>query len=226
MAAYVERAMLHPRGFNEAAGLPYGLRVSEVKAAIDDIYDFLHQVNRLLVEKGWDRLEETLSAAAFSGLLSELLVEGISKRSLTIVNNQHHNGRPDLVPRGVFENDDVLQGAEGIEVKASRWSNGWQGHNSEEGWIMICQYYIDAETKPISERVPTKFDRILCAQLAKDDWAFSGRGANSRRTPTASIRRSGVLKLEANAIYRDPVYQPRPQPRKSRQVVITETAPE
>lgn len=52
--------------------MPYGLRVGEVKAAIDDVYDFLYNVNKFLLDRGWDRLEETLSAAAFSGMLSEM----------------------------------------------------------------------------------------------------------------------------------------------------------
>ncbi len=197
MASYIERATLHPRGWNEQVILPYGLRGSEIKAAIDDIYDFVHNINRFLVERGWDRLEETLSAATFSGVMSELVVEGVSKRSATIIKNQYHNGRPDLIPRGMYPEERCHRGGDGIEVKASRWSNGWQGH-----------------------------DRIMCAVLTEDDWSFSGRGATSRRTPTASIKRAGVANLEANAIYLDPTYVARPTPRKKTQVVITETEPE
>lgn len=224
MPHFIERATLHPKGFNEGVALPYGLRAAEIKAAIDDIYDFLYNVNRFLVERGWDRLEETLSAATFSGVMSELVVEGASKRSATIIKNQHHNGRPDLVPRGYYPEDGCLRGVEGIEVKASRWSNGWQGHNVEDGWILICQYFIDRDAQPIANRVPTRIDRVLCAQLEESDWSFSGRKEGSRRTPTAAIKRSGVEKLEANAIYLDPTYVPRPAAkRKATQVAPTET---
>lgn len=227
MPRYIDRATLHPKGFNDAVGLPYGLRGAEVKAALDDIYDFLYNVNRFLIDRGWDRLEETLSAATFSGVMSELVVEGVSKRSETIIKNQYHNGRPDLVPRGLYDLDGCLRGDDGIEVKASRWSNGWQGHNVEDGWIMICQYYIDRETTPIEHRAPTSVDRVLCAQLEESDWSFSGRKEGSRRTPTASIKRSGLMKLETNAIYLDPNYAPRPKPKKKAvQVVITETEEE
>lgn len=226
MATYIDRATLHPKGWSDNVKLPYGLRASEVKAAIDDIYDFLSNINKFLVGRGWDRLEETLSAATFSGVMSELVVEGVSKRSATIVKNQYHNGRPDLVPRGHYDDDGILRGADGIEVKASRWSNGWQGHNIEDGWIMICQYYIDRDTLPLEDRAPTRFDRIMCAQLTEGDWSFSGRSATSRRTPTASIRRSGVSLLEANAIYLDPTYEPRPTPRRKRQVAVVEIEPE
>jgi hypothetical protein len=218
--------MLHPRGFRDQAILPYGLRVGEVKAALDDIYDFLSQVNQFLVNKGWDRLEETLSSAAFSGMLSDLIEEGISKRSETVAKNKRHNGRPDLLPRGLYEGNAVHRGDEGIEVKASRYSTGWQGHNIEAGWIMICQFVIDLETEPMEQRQPTRFDRVLCAKLAEDDWSFSGRSATSRRTPTASIKASGKSKLEANPVYLDPAYRPRPLPRSRRLEVIAEPEPE
>ena len=92
---------------------------------------------------------------------------------------------------------------------------------------MICQYYIDRETTPIEHRAPTSVDRVLCAQLEESDWSFSGRKEGSRRTPTASIKRSGLMKLETNAIYLDPNYAPRPKPKKKAvQVVITETEEE
>lgn len=226
MASYIDRATLHPKGWNDNVALPYGLRPSETKAAVDDIYDFLYNVNRFLVERGWDRLEETLSAATFSGVMSELVVEGVSKRSDTVVKNQYHNGRPDLIPRGMYADDACQRGADGIEVKASRWSNGWQGHNVEDGWIMICQYFIDRNTTPVENRSPSRFDRIMCAQLNEDDWSFSGRGAASRRTPTASIKRSGVAKLEANAIYLDPNYVPRSRSKRTTRAPTAGTEPE
>ncbi len=120
MPRFTDRPNLHPKGFNHSLKLPYGLRVAEVRAAIEDIYDFLHNVNRFLTERGWDRLEETLLAATFSGVLSEMVVQSTSKQSASVIKNQHHNGRPDLLPRGRYSNDAVLRGDEGVEVKASR----------------------------------------------------------------------------------------------------------
>lgn len=209
MPRFTDRPTLHPRGFAHGLSLPYGLRVAEIRAALEDIYDFLHNVNRFLTEKGWERLEETLMAATFSGMISELLVQSTSKQSAALITNQYHNGRPDLLPRRMYADDSVLQGDEGIEVKASRHKSGWQGHNVESGWIMIFQYTIDLDTEPVEEREPTKFARVLLAQLAEEDWSFSGRRGTSRRTPTASIRRSGKEKLLANPLYLDPTYVPR-----------------
>ena len=211
MARFTDRPNLHPRGFNQNVQLPYGLRVAEVRAAIEDICDFLHNVNRFLTERGWDRLEETLMAATFSGVISEMVVQSTSKQSASLIRNQYHNGRPDLLPKGMYSNDAALQSAEGIEVKASRNVSGWQGHNVESGWIMVFQYAVDLETEPVEERQPTKFVRVLIAQLSEGDWGFSGRRETSRRTPTASILRSGREKLLANPLYLDPTYEPRRQ---------------
>ncbi len=173
---------------------------------MDDLYDFLYSVNRFLTGRGYDRLEEMLGGAAFSGVVSELLVQSLGKQSATLVKNPWHNGRPDLVPIGIYGVKGVLRGEDGVEVKASRYQSGWQGHNMEIGWIMIFQYRIDAETEPPIDREPTKFERVLCAKLEEADWSFSGRSATSRRTPTASIRKSGVEKLEAHPVYLDPDY--------------------
>jgi len=211
MPDFIDRPNLHPRGFNHDVMLPYGLRVAEVRAAMEDIYDFLHNVNRFLTQKGWDRLEETLLAATFSGVISEMVVQSTSKQSASLIRNQYHNGRPDLLPRGMYPGDAALHAAEGIEVKASRHESGWQGHNVESGWIMIFQYQVDLETMPDERREPTRFVRVLCAQLAEEDWSFSGRRPGSRRTITASILRSGTQKLLTKPVYLDPTYEPRPR---------------
>jgi hypothetical protein len=113
MPQYIERATLHPRGFNDSAVLPYGLRVAEVKAAMDDIYDLLYNVNQFLTQRGWARLEDMLLAAAFSGVMSGLVVGGVSKQSATLTANKYHNGRPDLVPVGHYEGDSCHRGDEG-----------------------------------------------------------------------------------------------------------------
>jgi hypothetical protein len=50
---------------------------------------------------------------------------------------------------------------------------------------------------------PFRFRGVYAAKLDRDDWAFSGRSATSRRTITASVRGSGVEKMRANWIYQD-----------------------
>lgn len=212
---YTERPPLHPRGFDFGVDLPYDLRVAEIRAGMDAFYDFVHAANSFMSNQGWNRLEETLSAATFSTLVSELVVQSVSAQSAAVIANQHHNGRPDLVPRGHYPEDRAQRGTEGVEVKASRNTSGWQGHNAETGWIMIFQYVVDATTLPVEERAPTRFVRVLCANLEESDWSFSGRSPTSRRTITASILQSGLVKLTRRPLYQDPTLVS-PSARRSR----------
>lgn len=145
---------------------------------------------------------------SFSGLMSELIVKALPKYSRTLARNAKVGGHPDLIPVGEYSGNSVLSGDEGIEVKASIQASGWQGHNPEAGWIMIWQYTKDETTEPIKDRNPSQFRRVLIARLEKEDWSFSGRKGQSRRTPTASILKSGTQKLLSRAVYE----LDRPQP--------------
>ncbi len=71
---------------------------------------------------------------------------------------------------------------------------------------VLLVYVFDASSpRDLSQAVsprPFRFLKVVGAQLAKSDWAFSGRSATSRRTITASVTRTGYDKMEANWIYR------------------------
>lgn len=153
-------------------------------------------------------------------MISELFVAGVSKRSATVIANKYHNGRPDLLPRGMYAGDSCLRGADGIEVKASRRSTGWQGHNKETGWLMMCQYAVDVETMPLEMREPTRIVRVLCAELTESDWSFSGRKEGSRRTPTATIAQA---KLIASAVYLEPAFRASSRTRTKRVAGVGKT---
>jgi hypothetical protein len=203
---YTERLSLVESYFNPDAELPYGLTVTEVKAAINAAYDLLHDVNTFLVGRGYSRLEDLLLGNAFAGLLSEVLVKNLADHSPALVHNTYVGGYPDLILPGVYPDDAALKATDGIEVKASKQKGGWQGHNPEEGWVMVFRYTIDTKTMPIEDREPTEVVEVLAAQLEMGDWNFSGRSETSRRTITASINRYGMQKLRANPIYRHPSY--------------------
>ncbi len=67
---------------------------------------------------------------------------------------------------------------------------------------MVFRYAIGDQERGASG--PLTFLEILCAKLDQTDWSFSGRTGTSRRTPTASIAKSGVDKLRNNFLYRLP----------------------
>ena len=202
MPKYTERPSLVESYFNSDVELPYRLTVTEVKEAINAAYDLLHDVNAFLVSRGYSRLEDLLLGNAFAGLLSEVLVRSLADHSATLVRNTYVGGYPDLILPEAYPSDAALKATEGIEIKSSKQKGGWQGHNPEEGWVMVFRYTIDTKTIPIEDRKPTEVVEVLAARLEMSDWNFSGRSETSRRTITASINRHGMQKLRANPIYR------------------------
>ncbi|HXA54389.1 MAG TPA: hypothetical protein VNV37_05880 [Solirubrobacteraceae bacterium] len=204
--SYIRRPALYEQGFRENAELPFGLRIAEVRQALEQVYDFLHDLNVFLVGRGYDRLEETILGNSLSGFISELVVRNLGRASETLARNTKIGGHPDLIPRGEYPCDAVLHAPLGVEVKTSIQSGGWQGHNPERSWIMVVQYSVDVSTKPVEERRPIEVLKVMAAQLVESDWSFSGRAGTSRRTPTASILKTGTAKLHANAVYEHPHY--------------------
>lgn len=195
---------LNPQGFNKQVVLPCGLTIEHLRKGMADYLDFLGFLNQQLNTRELPRLESFLMPANFSSMVGEFMSTTIPKYCHMLVKNTYHNGHPDLIPKGKFKNDACQHGTEGIEIKASRHSSGWQGHNAEDVWLMV--FVFDANSVRDASRgigpKPFRFTKVVGAQIAKSDWAFSGRSATSRRTITASVRRSGYEKMEANWIYR------------------------
>jgi hypothetical protein len=81
----------------------------------------LHELNVQLHARGYERLEELLDPAGFSGLLSRAIVDGIHRQSRALDRNEYHNGYPDLVPHGVYPGNSVQHGTKGgLEHDLSR----------------------------------------------------------------------------------------------------------
>ncbi len=207
----LEREVLAPEplseeGFDPSVELPYGLRTEHVRAAMQDFLDFIGFINAQLATRRIQRLETMLMPANFSSMVGEFMNSAIPKHCPTLAKNNYHNGHPDLVPEGRFPSDSAQHADEGIEVKASRYLRGWQGHNPEDTFLMVFMF---DSNRPVDEGTgvpprPFRFVRVAGARLEKSDWKFSGRSENSRRTITASVTPSGYEKMMANRIYEGP----------------------
>lgn len=195
-----------PRAFNPKCALPCGLTTEHVQKGMQDFVNFLGFINTQLATKQISRLESFLMPANFSSLVGEFMAAAIPKYCTTLARNAYHNGHPDLIPKGRFPNDAIQHGPEGIEIKASRYKSGWQGHNAEDVWLMV--FVFDSNTSRDeslgTDPRPFRFAKVVGALITKQDWNFSGRSKTSRRTITASVTRSGFNKMEANWIYRAP----------------------
>lgn len=194
------------KDFNPAAVIPHGLTVKHILLAMNDYLDFLGFINTQLYTREIPRLESMLMQANFSSMVGEFMSAAIPRYCSTIVKNQYHNGHPDLVPAGLYLGNAIQHGSEGIEIKASRYLRGWQGHNAEDVWLMVFAF--DSSTAPDESKGilprPFRFRLVAGAYIEKADWTFSGRTGTSRRTITASVNRSGYNKMLANWIYKEP----------------------
>jgi len=211
MSADLESAACKPcpvaaTGFNPDAVLPYGCTVNHIQKAMADFIDFLGFINAQVHTKGIPRIESMLMPANFSSMVGEFMAANIPKYCPGVVKNKYHNGHPDLIPSGKFPDDAVQHSAEGIEIKASRYESGWQGHNPENVFLLVFVFDSNRSsdaTKKANPR-PFRFVEVLGAQISKKDWVFSGRSGKSRRTITASVTNSGYRKMRKNWIYRSP----------------------
>lgn len=208
-----------PAGFNPAVILPYGLTSDHIAGAMNDFLYFLRLVNTGLHHEKIPRLESIMMSANFSSLVGEFMNAGIPKYCKTLVKNRYHNGHPDMIPAGMFPGDAAQHAAEGIEIKASRYEKGWQGHNPEDTWLMVFIYDSNRPTDYEANPKPFQFVGVVGERLVKADWLFAGRSATSRRTITASVTPQGFAKMRANWIYKAPILKTPKNPARSKRAV-------
>jgi hypothetical protein len=135
--------------FNEKARLPYQLRLDDFAIAMQDVYDFFFDVNKLLLERGLHRLDDMLRPAAMSGMISDMLTASMAKHARSLVENKHFNGHPDLIVQGRYANNSVKAGTDGVEIKSTRKRGGAvDTHGAREQDMCVFVYVTDHETEP------------------------------------------------------------------------------
>lgn len=188
--------------FNSAAQLPFELRTKDIEAAMQDVYDFLFDVNRFLDAKGLPRLDDMLRPAAMSGVLSDLLTDSLAKHSRVLAINRHHNGHPDLVVKGRYPNDAVEAGELGVEVKSTRKKGGAvDTHGARDQYMCVFVYVVDNDTEPATERRPMSFTEVYLGQVTVADFRRNARGELGTRT--ATLHAEGIKKLRRSWVYLD-----------------------
>src|ERR1041385_1724954 len=134
----ITRNLVDESKLNHAARLPYQLRLPDFQMAMQDVYDFFYDVNAHLVQKGLKRLDEMLRPAIMSGVLSEMITASLAKHSRVLTENEYFNGHPDLIVQGVYPDDAVKAGIEGIEIKTTRKSGGAvDTHGAREQFMCV-----------------------------------------------------------------------------------------
>jgi hypothetical protein len=165
------------------------------------VYDFFYDVNALLTSKGLQRLDDMLRPANMSGLLSDMLTASLAKHSRTLVQNRYFNGHPDLLVQGIYPNDSIQSGTNGVEIKSTRKAGGAvDTHGAREQWMCVFVYNTDTETQPAVNRQPMKFAEIYLGHVALEDFRKNPRGELGTRT--ATLDRNGIAKLRQNWVYK------------------------
>jgi hypothetical protein len=197
----VIRNTLDPSKFNQNAQLPYQLRLEDIRAAVQDVYDFFHDVNTGLMAKGLGRLDDTLRPAIMSGVLSDMLTASVAKHSRALAVNQYFNGHPDLVLNGEYAGNAVKSGEKGVEIKTTRKAGGAvDTHGAREQWMCVFVYDVDSTTEPARERRAMSFTEIYLGHVTVADFRRNERGELGTRT--ATLHAQGIAKLRQSWVYR------------------------
>lgn len=188
-------------GFNSDAKPPFELRLQDFQMAMQDVYDFFHDVNSHLAGRGLQRLDDMLRPAIMSGLLSDMLTASLAKHSRALVENQYFNGHPDLVVQGVYAGNSVKSGTDGVEIKTTRKAGGAvDTHGAREQWMCVFVYTVDTESEPAKNRKPMTFTEVYLGQVTIEDFRKNPRGELGTRT--ATLHKDGIKKLRDSWIYR------------------------
>lgn len=197
----IARNTLDNSKFNPAARLPFELRPEDYGLAMQDVYDFFFDVNGGLTSKGLDRLDDMLRPAIMSGVLSDMLTASLAKHSRTLTENRYFNGHPDLVVKGVYSQNSVKAGSDGVEIKTTRKAGGAvDTHGARDQWMCVFVYQVDNDTEPARDRRPLTFTEVYLGNVSKDDFRKNARGELGTRT--ATLHKDGIEKLRRNWIYR------------------------
>ena len=195
------RNIVDQEGFNRDLALPYQLRIDDFRLALTDVYDFFFDVNEHLTSKGLRRLDDMLRPAILSGVLSDMLTASLARHSRTLVENQYFNGHPDLVVQGVYPQNSVRAGEQGIEVKTTRKRGGAvDTHGARNQWMCVFVYEVDNSTEPANDRLPLTFTELYLGQVTIDDFRRNPRGELGTRT--ATLHADGIRKLREHWVYR------------------------
>jgi len=201
MAASIPHAQVSLGGFNRKATLPFTLRLKDFEIAMQDVYDFFYDVNRGLVDRGLERLDDMVRPAIMSGLLSDMLTTSVAKHSRSLVVNQQHNGHPDLIVKGVYPGNSVKSGSDGVEIKTTRKSGGAvDTHGARDQWMCVFVYVVDNDTEPATARAPLIFTEVYLGQVLRADFRKNARSELGTRT--ATLHKEGVQKIRSNWIYK------------------------
>ncbi len=187
-------AEINPKYFRTIP-FPSGLTNEHLRLAMIDTQEMLFKINHNLRESTGSPLTKYIQANNFSGIISNILTDSLSK--ISPYKHNHDQRYPDLKnpSNGI-----------GLEMKASnKPGKGGESHNGHGGWHLIACYDLHIETGNII------FVHIEIAELIghmeenDGDWHYCGSTVDSetgsQRTETYYTTSRGTSKLRDGSAY-------------------------
>ena len=197
----IDRQQVESARFNNMLELPYELRLQDFQMAMQDVYDFFYDVNSHLTERGLLRLDDMLRPAIMSGVLSDMLTASLARHSRVLTENRFHNGHPDLIVQGVYSDNAVKAGTEGVEIKTTRKTGGAvDTHGARDQWLCVFVYRVDNSSEPARDRDPVTFTGVYLGNVSTDDFRRNSRSELGTRT--ATLHRDGIQRFRRSWVYR------------------------
>ena len=141
-----------------------------------------------------------LRPAIMSGVLSDMLTASLARHSRVLTENTYFNGHPDLIVQGIYPQNAVKAGSQGVEIKTTRKKGGAvDTHGAREQWMCVFVYSVDNETESASSRQPMTFAEVYLSHVGVEDFRRNSRGELGTRT--ATLDRHGIRKLRQNWLY-------------------------
>ena len=197
----IERNLVNSESFNTSLVLPFELRLDDFRIAMQDVYDFFYDVNTFLASKGLQRLDDMLRAANMSGTISDMLAASLGKHARVLVQNRFPNGHPDMIVQGVYPNNSVKSGTDGVEIKTTRKAGGAvDTHGARDQWMCVFVYEVDQHAEPAIDRRPMTFSEVYLGKVLTTDFRKNPRSELGTRT--ATLDRHGIAKLRESWVYR------------------------
>ncbi len=199
----MKKQIVNPNRFNPDIKLPYQLRIKDFELSMQDVFDFFHDVNGLLLDKGLHRFDDMLRPAAMSGIISDMMTASMAKHARSLVENSYFNGHPDLVVQGRYPNNAIKSATDGIEIKSTRKRGGAvDTHGARDQWMCVFVYTTDHDTEPAADRAPMRFVEVYLGQVEIVDFRRNPRGELGTRT--ATLGANGIAKLRQSWVYLEP----------------------
>jgi hypothetical protein len=211
MTVKLKKNLVVKEWFNPAPlFMPYSLRTSCFSEAMQDVYDFFYEVNKLMLTNGLQRLDDMLRPAALSGILSDMLTARLAHHTMSLVENNYFNGHPDLIVKGIYANDSVKAGQEGVEVKATQKKGGAVDcHSARDQNLCVFVYEVDNKTEPAIDRNPLTFTEVYLGPVVEADFRNNNRGRRGTRTST--LDKDGIAKFRNYWVYKRPEVKKAPK---------------